>query len=72
MLIDSVIDGPVATLRLNRPDRLNALSEEMKDSLGDILLTLGRDESVPLRWELTSTTTICAAGRASIYPTGDP
>lgn len=46
MLIDSVIDGPVATLRLNRPDRLNALSEEMKDSLGDILLALGRDESV--------------------------
>lgn len=52
-----VRDGAVATVRLNRPDRLNALSEPMKDRLGDLFEELGRDASV-------RAVVLCAAGRA--------
>lgn len=43
VLID--IDGPVATLTLNRPDRLNSFLGSMRDEIGDGLDELGaRDE----------------------------
>ena len=40
------LDGGVAILTLNRPDRLNALSEEMVQSLCEALARLGRDPAV--------------------------
>ena len=36
----------VRTLTLNRPDKLNACSEELLDSLGDALVDAARDDSV--------------------------
>jgi len=50
-------EGAIATVRLNRPDRLNALSEPMKDRLGDLFEELGRDDSV-------RAVVLCAAGQA--------
>lgn len=55
--IEYAREGPVATVRLNRPDRLNALSESMKDRLGDIFEELARDDSV-------RAVVLCAAGPA--------
>lgn len=54
--IESTREGAVATVRLNRPDALNALSEPMKDELGAIFGELGRDPSV-------RAVVLCAAGR---------
>ncbi|HEU4598407.1 MAG TPA: enoyl-CoA hydratase-related protein [Solirubrobacterales bacterium] len=39
-------DPPIATLRLNRPDSLNALSDEMMDALVAALAELDGDEEV--------------------------
>src|SRR4249920_1702684 len=39
-------DGPVAVVLLNRPDRLNALSDELMDELATALEELDRDEAV--------------------------
>ena len=39
-------DGPVATIRLNRPDRLNAISGPMRDEIAGALETAEKDESV--------------------------
>jgi enoyl-CoA hydratase len=39
-------DGPVAVVLLNRPDALNALSDELMDELISRLIELDRDESV--------------------------
>ncbi len=54
--VEFVRDGAIVTVRLNRPDRLNALSEPMKDRLGDLFQQLGQDASV-------RALVICAAGR---------
>jgi 2-(1,2-epoxy-1,2-dihydrophenyl)acetyl-CoA isomerase len=40
------IDGAIATVTLNRPDRLNALDISMATALRDVMLTVERDESV--------------------------
>ena len=50
-------DGAIATVRLNRPEALNALSEPMKDEMGALFAELARDPSV-------RAVVLCAAGRA--------
>ena len=57
MHIELLREGPLATVRLNRPDALNALSEPMKDELGALFAELARDASV-------RAVVLCAAGRA--------
>lgn len=49
-------DG-VAIVRLNRPDRLNALNDAMKDRLGDLFEAINRKPEV-------RAVVLCAAGRA--------
>ncbi|HKA27500.1 MAG TPA: enoyl-CoA hydratase-related protein, partial [Gaiellaceae bacterium] len=39
-------DGPVAVVLLNRPEALNALSDELMDELVEQLGELDRDEAV--------------------------
>ena len=39
-------DGPIATVILNRPEKLNALTRPMWKRLGDVFLDLSKDESV--------------------------
>ena len=57
MHIELLREGPLATVRLNRPDALNALSEPMKDELGALFVELARDATV-------RAVVLCAAGRA--------
>ena len=57
MHIELLREGPLATVRLNRPDALNALSEPMKDELGALFAELARDATV-------RAVVLCAAGRA--------
>lgn len=59
------IDGGVATVRLNRPDRLNALSESMKDRLGDIFLQLAADDAVRVVVLAGNGRAFCASGDVS-------
>ena len=44
-LIETVEDG-VATLTLNRPENLNALSDEIREGLLESIYRLGADDSV--------------------------
>ena len=39
-------DGPIATVVLNRPDKLNAMTKDMWGKLGDALRALSEDEDV--------------------------
>ena len=36
------VDGPIATITLNRPERLNTIVPPMPDELEDAVLTRGR------------------------------
>ena len=45
-LIDVMRDGPIATLVLNRPDKLNALTKPMWQALGDAVTALSADDAV--------------------------
>jgi enoyl-CoA hydratase len=45
-LVDAERDGAVAVVLLNRPEQLNALSDELMDELVSTLEELDRDESV--------------------------
>ncbi len=45
-ILELVVDNQVATLTLNRPDKFNALSEELLTELQNTLSTIGRDESI--------------------------
>ncbi|MES2537209.1 MAG: enoyl-CoA hydratase [Pseudomonadota bacterium] len=55
--IEVIKTGSVATVRLNRPEVLNALSEPMKDDLGAIFADLAHDKSI-------RAVVLCAAGKA--------
>jgi len=46
MPVDLTIDGAVATVVLNRPEKLNALTAEMRESLCDIFERLRWDDAV--------------------------
>jgi 2-(1,2-epoxy-1,2-dihydrophenyl)acetyl-CoA isomerase len=46
----------VGTVRLNRPDRLNALSEDMKERMADMFGQLNRDPEIKV-------VVLCAAGK---------
>lgn len=56
-LIAVDVDGPVGTITLNRPDKLNAFTVEMVRELSDALAMLGRSET-------TRVIVITGAGRA--------
>lgn len=58
-------DGPIATVQLNRPDRLNALSEPMKDRLGDLFLAIARDPAVRVVVLRAAGRGFCASGDVS-------
>jgi 2-(1,2-epoxy-1,2-dihydrophenyl)acetyl-CoA isomerase len=46
MSVDLTIDGAVATIVLNRPEKLNALTLEMRESLAEIFVRLRFDDAV--------------------------
>jgi enoyl-CoA hydratase/carnithine racemase len=45
-LIEVLRDGAIATVVLNRPDKLNALTKGMWQALGDAIYTLSADDSL--------------------------
>jgi len=45
-LIEVLRDGAIATVVLNRPDKLNALTKGMWQALGDAIATLSADDSL--------------------------
>jgi len=45
-LIEVLRDGAIATVVLNRPDKLNALTKAMWQALGDAIATLSADDSL--------------------------
>lgn len=60
-VIHEIVDG-IATVTLNRPDRLNALSEEMKETLGDLFLAFARDDAVRVVVFKANGRGFCASG----------
>jgi enoyl-CoA hydratase len=46
MAIDYVKDGAIATVRLNRPEKLNAMTLAMYEDLGKAFAEAGRDDGV--------------------------
>jgi 2-(1,2-epoxy-1,2-dihydrophenyl)acetyl-CoA isomerase len=46
MSVDLTVDGAVATIVLNRPEKLNALTIEMRDRLSEMLVRLRFDDAV--------------------------
>ena len=46
LILETTIDNRVATLTLNRPNKFNALSEEMLAELQTTLTAIGKDDSV--------------------------
>ncbi|SAI00819.1 enoyl-CoA hydratase/isomerase family protein [Bordetella ansorpii] len=56
-LVQCRLEDHVAIIRLNRPDRLNALNDAMRDRLAELCRQAGRDPQV-------RAVMLCAAGRA--------
>jgi len=46
MSVDLTVDGAVATIVLNRPEKLNALTVEMRESLAEMFVRLRFDDAV--------------------------
>jgi len=57
-------DG-IASVTLNRPDKLNALSEDMKQELGDIFLRLASDDAARVVLLSAQGRGFCASGDVS-------
>lgn len=70
-LLESV-EGGVATLTLNRPDRLNALSDPMIEALLEALDRLGRDSGVGAIVLAASGRAFCAGGDVKSMASPDP
>ena len=66
------IEGGVATLTLNRPDSLNALSDPMITALLEALDRLGRDPAVGAIVLAASGRAFCAGGDVKAMATPDP
>ena len=45
-LILCATEGPIATVTLNRPDKLNAMTKPMWQQLGDVMRTLSSDDTL--------------------------
>ena len=57
-------DG-VAVITLNRPDKMNALTVEMRDALGSFFEQAGRDPAVRAVLLTSSGAAFCASGDVS-------
>jgi len=55
-------EGPIAIVRLNRPERLNALAEPMKDRLGTLFGLIARDDSIRAVMLCATGSSFCASG----------
>ena len=66
------IEGGIATLTLNRPDSLNALSDPMITALLESLERLGRDPSVGAIVLAASGRAFCAGGDVKAMANPDP
>lgn len=56
MTVELVKQDGVGTVRLNRPERLNALSEDMKERMAELFGQLNRDPAIKV-------VVLCAAGK---------
>jgi len=54
--------GPVGLITLNRPDRLNAINEQMLDDLGDVLDAIETDDDVRVVLVSAAGRVFCAGG----------
>lgn len=65
MTVELTRSGAVATVRLNRPDRLNALSEEMKERMAEMFGEVNRDPDVRIVVLSATGRGFCASGDTS-------
>lgn len=65
MTVELLRSGPVATVRLNRPDRLNALSEDMKENMAELFGQVNRDPDVKIVVLSAAGRGFCASGDVS-------
>jgi 2-(1,2-epoxy-1,2-dihydrophenyl)acetyl-CoA isomerase len=69
-LIHEMRDGDVATLVLNRPDRLNALNKDLSVALNDSLLRIGCDKSIHVVILTGAGRAFCAGGDLGVIGKG--
>ncbi|MGB3386853.1 MAG: enoyl-CoA hydratase-related protein [Pseudaminobacter sp.] len=62
MTVELIKDGPVATVMLNRPEKLNALTEAMKDRLGSLFIELASDRATRVVVLAAAGKGFCASG----------
>lgn len=72
MTVELSTAGRIATVRLNRPDRLNALSEEMKEKMAEIFGQVNRDPNVSVMVITAAGRGFCASGDTSTMGNFNP